>query len=61
MYEENEFKNVTITKKDGDLIALIDNKDLILRLQVNPWTLKVTDFKFSLPNENNCTYNESEG
>lgn len=45
-------EGVTITKcpQEGELIILIDNDNITSRMSVNPWTMKVSDYKYSLKN-----------
>lgn len=38
-------EDLIITKKDGDIVILLENETINMRLQLNPWTLKVIDFK----------------
>ena len=39
--------DLIITKKGGDIVVILDNEVITMRLQFNPWTLKVNDIKYS--------------
>jgi hypothetical protein len=45
------FDGITITKKGGGLVLIIDNEHLTLRLYFNHWTFEVKDFKYSIKQE----------
>jgi hypothetical protein len=41
-----EEKDIIITKKDGNIVLIIDNDTILLRAEINPWTLE-GDIKYS--------------
>lgn len=47
------YRGVTVCKdtQEGELILIIDNDDMLARLSVNPWTMKISNFKYCIRNE----------
>ena len=50
--EEREGLLITKDVQLGETVVIVDNEDLTLRVSVNPWTLRASDFKYNIKNGN---------